>query len=280
MLHKLSADRLLHVFRVNAGLPSSAKPLGGWEKPDCEVRGHFPGHFLSACSLTYSSTGDIALKDKADGMVAELAKCQKALGGSYLSAFPSPSSGPPEGAEAGLGAFLHHSQDHGRPARRNQQLGNQQALEVVEGMAELGRRLDRELTEPHMQDVLNTEFGGMNEVLYNLSAMTGNKQYAEVAHRFDHRRIIDPLAVDRDELKGLHANTNVPKIIGSARRYELTGEPGRATSREFFWHDVTSARTYCTGGTSQDEHWKTDPLKLAEELAMDCTPTSAASRTT
>jgi uncharacterized protein len=73
----LPNDRLLHTFRVNAGLPSSAQPLGGWEKPDCELRGHFVGgHFLSACALAYGATGDDAFKHKGDEMVAELAKCQ------------------------------------------------------------------------------------------------------------------------------------------------------------------------------------------------------------
>src|SRR5581483_4477259 len=87
------SDRLLHNFRVNAGLPSTAEPLGGWEKPDCELRGHFVGHFLSACALMYASTGDEALKKKADYMVAELAKCQDAMPGrgyhpGFLSAYP------------------------------------------------------------------------------------------------------------------------------------------------------------------------------------------------
>ncbi|MGH9664488.1 MAG: beta-L-arabinofuranosidase domain-containing protein, partial [Bryobacteraceae bacterium] len=80
LLHELPADRLLHNFRVNAGLPSSAQPLGGWERTASEVRGHFSAHFVSACALMHASTGDTVLKGKAEYMVAELAKCQKALG--------------------------------------------------------------------------------------------------------------------------------------------------------------------------------------------------------
>lgn len=88
-LHDLEPDRLLHNFRMNAGLASTAEPLGGWEEPECELRGHFVGHFLSGCGLTYASTGDEELKKKADAIVAELEKCQKALGESgYLSAYP------------------------------------------------------------------------------------------------------------------------------------------------------------------------------------------------
>src|SRR5580658_11136040 len=87
-LHSLPVNRLLHNFRVNAGLASTAEPLGGWEAPDCELRGHFTGHFLSACALAYASTGDEELKTKGEAVVAELAKCQEAKGTGYLSAFP------------------------------------------------------------------------------------------------------------------------------------------------------------------------------------------------
>ena len=88
-LRMLPNDRLAHMFRLTAGLPSSAEPLGGWEKPDCELRGHFTGgHYLSASALAYASTGDKDLKQKADALVAVLAKCQEAHGNGYLSAFP------------------------------------------------------------------------------------------------------------------------------------------------------------------------------------------------
>jgi DUF1680 family protein len=88
-LHELDADRLLHTFRLNAGLSSSAQPYGGWEAPNIELRGHSIGHYLSACALMYASTGDEELKKKGDYIVAELAKCQKALGESgFLSAYP------------------------------------------------------------------------------------------------------------------------------------------------------------------------------------------------
>lgn len=87
-LHLLPVERLLHSFRVTAGLPSSAEPLGGWESPDYETRGSFAGHFLSACALMYSATGDDDLKNKGNVMVSELARCQKAFKNGYLSAFP------------------------------------------------------------------------------------------------------------------------------------------------------------------------------------------------
>jgi hypothetical protein len=87
-LLSLDPDRLLHTFRLNAGLPSSAEPLGGWETPDCELRGHFAGHYLTACALMYASTGDAALKAKVEKVVQGLAECQAEFANGYLSAYP------------------------------------------------------------------------------------------------------------------------------------------------------------------------------------------------
>lgn len=267
VLDRLPVDRLVHNFKINAGLPSSAEPFGGWEKPDCELRGHFTGHFLSACALMYSSTGDQAIKQKGDALVAELAKCQAALKGGYLSAFPLEFWDRLNARKKVWAPFYTIHKIMAGMLDMHEHCGNKQALEVVEGMAGWADRWTGALTEEHMQDVLNTEYGGMNDVLYNLSAVTGNTRYAEVAHRYDHKRIFDPLALRRDELKGLHVNTQVPKIIGAARRYELTRERRYHDIADYFWYEVTTARTYCTGGTSNNELWLTEPLKLAEELS-------------
>ena len=116
-LLSLDADRLLHTFRINAGLPSSAEPLGGWEEPKCEVRGHFFGHYLSGCALMYASTGDQQLKDRAGYIVAELAKCQDKLGNGYLSAYPEEFFDRVEKLAARVGPVLHAAQDFRRTAR-------------------------------------------------------------------------------------------------------------------------------------------------------------------
>lgn len=266
-LHSLSPDRLLHTFRVNAGLPSSAQPFGGWEKPDCELRGHFTGgHFLSACALMYSSTGDVQLKAKANALVAELAKCQKAIGNGYLSAFPEEFFDRLRNGVAVWAPFYTLHKIMAGHLDMYVHCGNEQALEVVEGMARWVRHWSQSLSDEHMARVRLTEFGGMNEVLYNLFAVTGKDEYLELGQRFDDECIFGPLASRRDELKGLHANTTIPKIIGAARGYELTGHERYHDIAEFFWQAVTSARAYCTGGTSSGEHWTTDPGKLAAEM--------------
>ena len=266
-LHSLEEDRLLHTFRLNAGMPSKAEPLGGWEAPEIELRGHFLGHFLSGCALMSVSARDDLVRKKADGIVAELARCQEALGGGYLSAFPKEffdrlKTGQKVWAPwytihkimAGLLDMWTHTR-------------NQQAMDVLLGMASWTRKWADSVSDQQMAQVMKVEFGGMNEVLYNLYAATGERMHAELAHRFDHESFFDPLAGGRDELKGLHANTHIPKVIGAARRYELTGEPRYRRVAEFFWRQVTEHRAYCSGGTSNEEGWKSAPDQLAHELS-------------
>ena len=269
-LMSLPADRLLHTFRVNAGLPSSAEPLGGWEKPDCELRGHFTGgHYLSACALMYASVGDAELKARGNSMVAELARCQRALGDGYLSAFPKEFfERLREGKRVWAPFYTLHKIMAGL-LDMYVHCGNEQALEVAEGMAGWVGRWAQPLSDAEMQQVMQNEFGGTSEALYNLFALTGNSSYLDLGDRFYHKKVFDPLAAHRDELKGLHANTNIPKMTGAARRYELTGDSRFREIASFFWQEVAGARAYCTGGTSFEEFWRTEPGQLATELGQN-----------
>jgi DUF1680 family protein len=122
------------------------------------------------------------------------------------------------------------------------------------------------IPEEQMQRTLQTEFGGMNEVLANLSAVTKTPRYLEVAKRFDHHAVMDPAVQGRDTLTGLHANTQVPKFVGAAREFELTGDPFYRDAALFFWRQVALHRSYVTGGNSISEHFRTPPDVLASEL--------------
>jgi DUF1680 family protein len=267
-LKTLPPDRLLHTFRLTAGLPTSAEPLGDWEKPDCELRGHFAGgHYLSACALSFASSGDEELKRNGDIMVAELAKCQAELKNGYLSAFPVEFF---DRLRDGVNVWAPFYTIHKIMAGHLDMYlyaGNQQALDTVEKMARWVQSWTAPLSEQQMQRVLLVEYGGMGEVLCNLYGVTGNSEYLDLARRFDKKSFLDPLAAHRDELKGLHVNTHIPQVIAAARLYELTGDKRYWNISDYFWDEVTSERCYCTGGTSNLELWRSDPGVLSTQLS-------------
>jgi DUF1680 family protein len=271
-LRTLSPDRLLHTFRLTAGLPSSAEPLGGWEKPDCELRGHYAGgHYLSAAALMYASTGDEDLKKNASAVVAGLGQCQEAMKSGYLSAFPVEFFDRlRERREVWAPFYTIHKIMAGL-LDMHVYCGNEQALDMVQKIAGWVNLYTEPLSYEHMQRVLGTEYGGMGEVLCNLYAVTGNQRYLDIAPRFDKKWFFDPLAAHRDELKGLHVNTHIPQVIAAARYYELTGNRRYRDIASYFWDEVVSERSYCTGGTSNGEVWRSDAGRLSTELGPDTT---------
>jgi len=252
-LLSLDADRLLYAFRTNAGLPSLAEPLGGWEEPKCEVRGHSLGHFLSACAMMYASTGDEKLKQKGDHIVAELAKCQDKIGSGYLSAYPDDFIDRVEAGKRVWAPWYTLHKIYAGLLDMHVLCGNGQALEVLEkACAWIQSRTDK-LSDEQMERMLGNEHGGMNDVLAELAAVTGNEKYLKLSQRFNHHAVLDPLAKREDRLTGLHANTQFPKILGAARQYELTGDRDLQTIATFFWDTVTKERSYVTGGNSDGE---------------------------
>jgi hypothetical protein len=266
---RLPNDRLLHNFRVNAGLPSSAIPLGGWESPTCEVRGHFVGHYLSASALLFAGTGDKTVKSKADELVAGLAACQAALNqNGYISAFPSEFFDRLDRRENVWAPFYTIHKIMAGLLDMKTHAANDQALDVVVKMAGWVDSWTASKSEAHMQEILNTEYGGMNDVLYNLVAVTGDDRWARTGDRFTKKIFFTPLALRQDALKGQHMNTHVPQVIGAARRYELSSDFRFADVSRFFFETVSESRTYATGGSSNNEHWLTDPNHLALEMQV------------
>ncbi|HEU5080958.1 MAG TPA: beta-L-arabinofuranosidase domain-containing protein [Opitutaceae bacterium] len=259
-LLRLDPDRLLHTFRLNVGLPSSAQPYGGWESPDVELRGHSLGHYLSACALMARSTGDEECKRRVDYIVAELAKCQAAspkagYHAGYLSAFPESFIDRVEQRKEVWAPWYTLHKIMAGVLDAYQLTGNQQALTVLTQMADWVKFRVDHLTPEQMQAMLQTEFGGMNEVLANLYSVTGDKEHLRLAQAFDHKFVFDPLAAGKDQLDGLHANTQIPKVIGAAREFELTGNDRYRAIAENFWTDVALHRSYVIGGDSDREHF-------------------------
>jgi DUF1680 family protein len=263
----LDVDRMMVSFRTTAGLPTTAEPYYGWEAPNNELRGHFVGHYVSGCALMFAQTGDAVVKARGDQVVAELAKCQQASG--YLSAFPQEVV---DRLKARRGAWAPFYTLHKTMAGMIDSYtltGNAQALDVAKKMAAWTRDWVEPVDDPTMQRILNTEFGGIGESLENLAAITGDSAYRDTGKRFDHERILAPLAAGRDELTKVHANTTIPKIIAAARRYELTGDQRSHDIADYFWHEITEKRSYCTGGSSSGENYKSPVGQLSTELAWD-----------
>ena len=278
-LLSLDPDRLLYTFRVNYGLSTSnAAPYGGWEGPSVQLRGHIMGHYLSACSLMYGSTGDPLLKARVDYLVNELAKCQalavtNGFHAGYLSAYPEVyidmvvTNGPVWAPWYTLHKIMAGLLDAYQVA------GNSQALTVLTNQANWVNFRIAQLTTPQIQTMLNTEFGGMNEVLANLYAATGNTNYLQTARAFDHQSVFGPLAAQSDQLDPLHVNTQIPKIIGAAREYQETGVASYQTIASFFWQRVTQFRSFAIGTPGDNEYFfptNTFPQHLSAADAETC----------
>ncbi|MHA6720792.1 glycoside hydrolase family 127 protein [Sphingomonas sp. RS6] len=258
----LQPDRMLHNFRVNAGLPPRAPVYGGWESAptwaDINCHGHTLGHYLSACALAWRSTGDARFRERIDHIARELAECQQASGSGLVCAFPK---GP-----ALVAAHLRGEKITGVPWYTLHKVfaglrdaatlaGSETAHAVLLRLADWAVVATRPLSDAQFEAMLGTEHGGMNEVFADLYLMTGNADYRTMAERFSHKAILSPLADGRDYLDGLHANTQVPKIVGFHRVYEVTGDARYRDAAAFFWRTVALTRSFATGGHGDNEHF-------------------------
>jgi DUF1680 family protein len=273
-LYMLPNDRLLHSFRLTAGRPSNAQPLGGWEAPDGELRGHFTGgHYLSACALMVSGTGDEQLRQKADSLVEELAKCQRSDG--YLGAYPAGFYDRLRSHERVWAPFYTYHKIMAGLLDMYVHCGNMQALAMCVRMADWAGKWVEPLSAAEWAQIQLIEHGGMNEVLFNLYAVTGEKRFRDLGFRFEHKAFFDPLANGVDKLAGHHSNTNIPKVIGAARGYEVSGDERYRSISENFWHMVAEHHAYCTGGTGATVPLSTDDAEgwhTADNLANQLVP--------
>jgi len=271
-LLSLDLGSLGRSFLLTAGFPSTAPSLGGWEDDKCELRGHFVGHYLSACSEMFADTDNAALKDRVDSLVGVMARCQDAIGTGYLSAFYEEEFDRLEAHKPVWVPWYAVHKVYQGLVDAYLLCGNQQALDALKKAADWVDRRTGKLSEAAMQRTLEIEHGGMMDVLVKLALVTGDENYLTVARRFWHHRVLDPVMAGQDKLTGLHANTQFPKIQGIARFYESTGDAKYRDGVRFFWTDVTSRRSYVTGGNSDGEHFR-DPAHLSQELSPNSTET-------
>jgi DUF1680 family protein len=275
-LLRLEPDRMLAYYRERAGLRPKAEPYGGWDGGGRNLTGHIAGHYLSAVSLMWAATGDARFKERADYIVRELKEVQDRHGDGYLSAL--------EGGREAFGALargeirsaafdlngewspwytLHKTYAGLRDAYRH--TGNGTALEVEIKFAEWAERILAGLDDSQIQRMLNTEFGGMNEVLVDLYADTGDDRWLDLSYKFEHRAFIQPLQRHQDDLAGKHGNTQIPKLIGSADRFACSARPADLLAAGFFWDQVVQHHSFATGGHGKDEYFG-PPDRLSDRI--------------
>ncbi|KAG2499174.1 hypothetical protein HYH03_002755 [Edaphochlamys debaryana] len=257
----LDADRLLWVFRKNVGLPTPGKPyIGSWEDPKCELRGHFVGHYLSALALAYAGTGNVAFKARLSHMVSELAKVQALLPGGYLSAFPTSWFDRVESLRSVWAPYytIHKIMAGLVDAY---ELGDQaEGLNMASKMAAYHYTRTKALIKKkgwtHWQDVLEFEFGGMNEILYRMYGLTKDPDHLAFARMFDKRIFLEEMEAAEDNLYDLHANTHLAQVVGFAAGYESTRNQSLRVAVNNFFEIITQHHGFATGGTSVFERWE------------------------
>ncbi|MHA4812054.1 beta-L-arabinofuranosidase domain-containing protein [Flavitalea flava] len=260
----LDPDRLLAPFLREAGLPVKAESYVNWENSGLD--GHIGGHYLSALSMMYAATGDNKVRERLNYLLDELKKCQDKNGDGYLGGVPGSRA---LWAEIGKGNVdvikqkwvplynIHKAFAGLRDAYLY--TGSLQAKEMLLKFGDWFVRLANSLTEQQMQNMLQTEHGGINEVLADAAAISGDKKYLDAACKFSHKAILEPLEQKEDKLTNLHANTQIPKVIGFERIAQVGGDNSYYRSyyqaARFFWETVVGHRTCAIGGNSVREHF-------------------------
>lgn len=263
-------DRMLYNFRDVAGLDKKgAQPMLGWDAPECNLKGHTTGHYLSAIALAYASSGDQKFKDKIDYMISELGKCQDALEASgkynygFLSAYSEeqfdkleeytvyPIIWAPYYTLHKIIAGLLDCYELGK---------NEQALEICTklGIWVYNRlsRLPKEQLDKMWSMYIAGEFGGMNEAMARLYSITGNEKFLEAAKLFDNEKLFIPMEKNIDTLGGMHANQHIPQIVGALRIYDETKDMKYYNIAKNFWDMVVADHIYNIGGVGEGEMFK------------------------
>ena len=264
---ELEPDKLLAPFLREAGLPQKNASYGNWESTGLD--GHLGGHYLSALALMYASTGDAEVLKRLNYFVAELKRCQDSNANGYIGGVPGGKDVWNAIAQGKLQADNFSVNGKWVPWYNLHKVyaglydawrlaGNAEAKTMLISLSDWALELSSHLTPEQMQLMLRSEHGGMNEVFAQVAEMTGDKKYLDLAIKFSHQAILKPLEEGRDQLTGLHANTQIPKVIGFKRIGDMTGDPKWQQAAQFFWQTVHDHRTVAIGGNSVKEHFHDD----------------------
>ncbi len=260
----LDADRLAAPYLREAGLTPKAEPYPNWESTGLD--GHIGGHYLSALSYMYAATGDKRFKERLDYMVGELQRAQAATPEGFLYGIPG---GNNLWTQVGLGnidagAFslngkwvpLYNIHKTMAGLRDAATLGkNNKAKDVLIKMCRWFSDLVSKLPDEKVQLMLQSEHGGINEVYADLYKMTGQRRYLQFARRMTHNAILTPLLDHEDKLTGMHANTQIPKVLGIMRIGQEDKDAQFISAADYFWQNVVGKRSVTIGGHSVTEHF-------------------------
>ena len=283
----IDVDRLLapSYEMHNIDTPNNAVRYGGWEKagtnnwnpsvpgnPTNTLAGHSLGHWMSAAAVFYRQSKDESVLEMLDYAVEKLNELQIETGSGYIGGcreetFIKCFSGDKDWVSGYWVPWYGIHKIYQGLLDAYEYTGNETALSVLEKFADWAVEGISNLSDEQMQEVLNVEYGGMNEIFAKMYGITGDEKYLNAARKFTHDIIIDPLVDGTDNLSGLHANTQIPKIVGIASIYEQQPEKYKdyRTASENFWHFVNNNRGYAIGGNSIAEHFE---AKGAESLGI------------
>lgn len=260
----LDADRLLAPYFKEAGLESKAINYPNWENTGLD--GHIGGHYLSALAEMYAATGNQKIKERLDYMLNSLEKCQQKNGNGYIGGVPGSKELWADIAKGKIDAgsfslnkkwvpwYNIHKVYAGLVDTYNL-TGNEKAKKMLIQFSDWCVTLTANLSDKQIQEILRSEHGGMNEVFADVAVISGDKKYLALAQKFSHKVILDPLLENKDVLNGMHANTQIPKVIGFMRVAEVSGDKNWANAANFFWKTVVDNRTISIGGNSVREHF-------------------------
>jgi Uncharacterized protein conserved in bacteria len=263
-LLELDEDRLLYPFYREAGIPTTVQSYGNWENTGLD--GHVGGHYLSALALMYAATNDTDIKARLDKMVAEIVRCQSANHAGYVGGVPDGYKMWEEIRAGNIRADNFSLNGRWVPLYNIHKLfaglydahvigGNTQARTAFLKLCDWFAGIVSGLSDQQLQNMLRSEHGGINEVFALAAELSGNNDYLILAKRLSHQKILSPLLKEQDSLTGLHANTQIPKVIGFKKIADLTGDASWKKAADYFWHAVVENRSVSIGGNSVREHF-------------------------
>lgn len=272
----LDADRLLAPYLREAGLRATSQGYGNWESDGLD--GHIGGHYLSALSLAWAATGDTGIRNRLDYMLAELARAQQQSDG-YLGGIPESQPFWKEISQGNIRADLFSLNERWVPLYNIDKIFNglldayvigerEVAKPMLRALGEWMLAVTQNLTKTQVQQMLISEHGGLNAVFADMAKIFNDKRYLDLADIFTHESVILPLAKAQDRLTGLHANTQIPKIIGALKLSEINDDANLKNTAHFFWQTVSQQRSVSIGGNSVREHFHTkdDFSEMIEDI--------------